>query len=501
MRLDSLSNPAQSFLKREGLDLLPAKPQIAEKSLENVSLQGLTNERKSLDQEILGSKQKKVLIDSKKDLSAKNSLSELKSYIHESSPSPVKADPATKHLPSEIPAKQTNSIPNRQYINDRDIVSNPSVHEALAPQVERLNNNSNVTTPLRSKTPTRDTSSQQNVSSKLPSQDIQPNFAPSGGYLKPFSQTADIQPLDRPILKVQETPPQIEIQKQSPNTNNPPLSNLQTKPEPKISALPQNPTRDISPQPKLEPQSDVRRESPEQRQASPQQMYTQKVQPQQLPPQKSQVHPEPMQSLHQVKQPEKIQPRQVQQPIEVQPHHVQQPKEIQPRQIQQPQEMQPPQVKQPQQVQPEQLQSQNKQPNIEKIPLIAKNIEEQKEPPKSISQKPEYQRPPQQLISNSDKIAPQPNLPDKTFLDNQRRATPPTKPRPLIDPRASSNSNNLQQRTDTAPSSRGSTVGGGNEEFRDDFAFDSTGFNQPVMEMSSQPIRHSLNRSSLKSKK
>ena len=418
--------------------------------------------------------------------------------------------------------------PNKPYIRDRDIADKPSVHDALANQVDTLQNSKEfVRKPSPQPLRTSDSWNQGQKSVTL-SQGLSKQVNP----LKPFSQVADLQPLDKPVDKSS-----LENLNQSPKlkTTNNYMNNSLQQPIPENGKLDKpNQLQDTksNAQPQIQQQLPSQNIQPQQlqylnQQALPQQTgiptqlnpVIQNTQPPQLSqPQNVNNQPQQLPVSQQVPTQQMVQS----QPITTQQNSpYQQPMQMMNSQTAQPQKVMQPQTN-PQMVYPQQTSVyQQPQPNTQpmmnsqpKQPIqqqaISSNPQQmnqsqaypqQQQPLRSDpnqmqqSQKPIQQPLNQQQQQNMRPQQQQPNpyQPQVNPYEEQKQGNNPQPQRPIQVPQ----NRNINPRMQEKTPSIGSTIGG--EE--DYYVLEPSDLGTQPVAMDSGQMTHSIHKISMKNRR
>lgn len=395
----------------------------------------------------------------------------------------------------------TNSPIIKPYAVDRDVVDDPTANETLTSKTNQLNNPNSKGLP-------QDSSPQKLINIKpiiLESQNR--NNSPHNEYLKPFSQTADLQPLNRPVPMIQGELPQ----NQNSNAHNQPFQNMTVNFNHQDSNSSQNTNHSNQSAQGQRPQANLQQQQmPMNYQYQQQPQQPQRLQQKQQPHSQQQSQPQQMQQSQ--KGPTNYRPQQQpqQQPRpQLMQQSQQAPTNSQPNQYQQQvNQSQRPQVQQGlNNHQNQQLQQQQQRPQQWQQPQQPQRLQQQ---PLQQQSQPQQMHQPQQAPVNHH--SGQPQASNYPHNDNQKQYAPqnndpqqirsnapeqyndqnPKKGRPTpidtndLPSNVNQTGNNQKQEK---PVSRGSTLGGGddNQEY---FELDSE-----VEEANSQRVLHNVNSS------
>ena len=212
---ENLSNTAQTFInapRRENLDPVPTK--LQERTLSSSPTgQSHRKNRKSLEDELFGAKMQKIS-PNEQSVHPLQQRSNPASSIEQNPSSSTKTQSDYRQHPLNYaqPETASNSMPhkdnraasnepkqkydplppNRPFTSQKDIPDKPNVHDTLDAQVDKMNKpNSSL----------RNSKGFPRSNYKAPQQQAQD----TQDYLKPFRETSNIQPLDKPIEKQQKS--------------------------------------------------------------------------------------------------------------------------------------------------------------------------------------------------------------------------------------------------------------------------------------------------------
>ena len=218
-----MSNVAQTFIKaprRENLDSIPSKLEDRNPSPHD---QSQRKTRKSLEDELFGAKMERLSPNQEAThpfqqksnpvpganqniSSSMNPQPNLRQHPLDidrpeaaNKPTPYQGNRA----PLNEPKQKYNPLPpDRSLKGEKDALVKPNVHDTLENQVDKMNNpNSSLRSSKGFPRSNYKTPHQQAPQKEQQIRDTQ-------DYLKPFKETSNIQPLDRPIDKYQKAPSQ-----------------------------------------------------------------------------------------------------------------------------------------------------------------------------------------------------------------------------------------------------------------------------------------------------